>query len=265
VRVVSRIVAGVAGLALSALALMGVAFIGFTALVDLQLPDPDARLDGDPCCRYPDTWADVHEGIAWMFGEAVLESLIVCAAITAFAWALLGRRPRWRWLAVVPVGAVATAAIVTAPWWLPSSSRPVRERVISLIGPGTVSGVAIGASPGAVRAALGEPDDVSLTPPPVWTYDQLELAFRDGHVARLVLHARGAEWTREDVKRLLDERFISRHVDPKLTSDWQTAVRTSDGTLVMFGAEGTLDAVVVAEHSERGPVGAWCSSCPSSR
>jgi hypothetical protein len=243
----ARIGGGLAGLALSALALVGVALIAFTAAISLDLPDPDASLDGDPCCDHPDTWADVHEGIAWMFGAAVVDSLIVCAAIAAFTWALLGRQPRWRWLAVVPVFAVAAIAIVTAPWWAPSSSRPVRERVMSLIGHETISDVGIGATRGEVRAALGEPRDVSVARPPVWAYGDLEISFHDGRVFRLALHARGAELTRPELQRLLDNRFITHRLDPTLTSETQTAVKTSTGALIIFDVDGTLDRVSVTE------------------
>jgi hypothetical protein len=117
VRIFQRLVAALAGIALAGVALYGLAFIELTALISLETPNPDPSLDAEPCCEYPDTWDEVHEGIAWMFGLAIVDALVVCAAGASLKWALTGRLPGWRRLILVPIGAVVAVAVVTEPYW----------------------------------------------------------------------------------------------------------------------------------------------------
>jgi hypothetical protein len=58
-----------------------VALLALIYSAALRRPNPDPRLDGDPCCGYPDTWGDVLGGGTYTIAIAsVAIGLLVAGA-----------------------------------------------------------------------------------------------------------------------------------------------------------------------------------------
>jgi hypothetical protein len=117
--------------------------------------------------------------------------------------------------------------------------------VIALIADRTFSGVGIGATRTVVRQALGEPEDVSVSRPPIWKYGNLEVTFHEGRVFLLALDATDSALTLPQLRRLLDGRSILHEIDPALTFDTQTTIRTATGASIVFDTDGTIDSVYI--------------------
>jgi hypothetical protein len=116
VRIVLRWVVGLAAVGLIPLALPGAGLIWFVGSFSLQRPRPCAPGE-EALCWQPQTWDEVHEGIGWMFGIAALDGVVCGAAVAGLWWAVTGRAPRWRRLALIPACAIVIVAVVTEPWW----------------------------------------------------------------------------------------------------------------------------------------------------
>jgi hypothetical protein len=73
----------------------GIAIASITALAAAERPDPSTP-NGDPCCSYPDTWAEVAGGIAWAAGTvpACAALVYVAVALARFAWSGTWRHVR---------------------------------------------------------------------------------------------------------------------------------------------------------------------------
>jgi hypothetical protein len=117
--------------------------------------------------------------------------------------------------------------------------------VIALIANRSFSGVDVGATREEVREALGDPEDVSVIRPLIWKYGNLEVTFHEGRVSLLALDATDSALTLPEFRRLLDERSIPHEIDPALTFDTQTAIRTATGASVVFDTAGTIDSVYI--------------------
>jgi hypothetical protein len=122
----------------------------------------------------------------------------------------------------------------------------VQDELVALIAERSYRGVRIGATHEGVLAALGEPEDVSAIRAPIWKYGDLEVSFHDGRAVLLCLDARSSETTLPELRRLLDEHSIPHEIDPALTFETQTAIRTATGASIVFDADGTLDSVCIS-------------------
>ena len=113
-----RALAVLAAIGLLLVAAYTLLLIVFFAVVSLTPPDP-AIADGDPCCSYPDTWAEVGFGLMWTMTVVAIEGLILALVAGLVCYAAAGRWPAWRRLALVPAGTLAVAAVLIAIPLLP--------------------------------------------------------------------------------------------------------------------------------------------------
>jgi hypothetical protein len=108
-------------------AVMAIIFGSFAAMLallytsELRSPDPDPRLDGDPCCGYPDTWADVAIGGVYFLVVAFVALAALGAGGILASGAILGRFPaglrrRERLLGRLGAAAALGAVAVPASW-----------------------------------------------------------------------------------------------------------------------------------------------------
>lgn len=104
-----------AGIGAACVALIGT-FGFFGVLWGLALTErPNPSLpDGDPCCTHPDTWDEVWDGVTDLLVFTVVDGLFFAVAAGLGVYASTGRRPRWRWLALIPLGFVTVTGALVA-------------------------------------------------------------------------------------------------------------------------------------------------------
>jgi hypothetical protein len=110
---VERTIAAIAGAVAVLLSLYFSLWAMLGAAIAAQRPDP-AVPDGDPCCAYPDSWSQVA---GWSFAALSFAStvaLVFTGGVACLSYAWVGRRPRWRRLRWIPIGAVALTAAAMA-------------------------------------------------------------------------------------------------------------------------------------------------------
>ena len=83
----------------------------------LRQPNPDPSLDGEPCCAYPDTWADVAIGAGYTVATAIAAVGIIGLGVVAMTSAVQNQIPTrvrrsgfLRWF-----GATALACAIAVP------------------------------------------------------------------------------------------------------------------------------------------------------
>jgi hypothetical protein len=89
-----------------------VALLALVYSAALRRPNPNPRLDGDPCCGHPDTWSDVLVGGTYTIaiasvaiGLLVAGAALLRSAATGRAPGLVRRRRRFfRWYGISCVG-----------------------------------------------------------------------------------------------------------------------------------------------------------------
>jgi hypothetical protein len=109
------------------------------------------------------------------------------------------------------------------------------DAFIDFLRTATVHEVRVGSDQAHVRAALGEPDDVSIIGPTIWKYGTTEITFRDEAVMLLAVVV---EADAETVRKRLDEEGLPYKPHEELIHDAQQAfVIQSSGVTVTLDTE----------------------------
>jgi len=115
-----RALAVVASLA-SLLAALWIFALALITTSLLRSPDPTSGLDGDPCCEFPDTWAEVALGALWFVALVALGLGLATLAVALGGTAVRGRAPQFmqrhrRRLAMLTLGPILCALAASFVW-----------------------------------------------------------------------------------------------------------------------------------------------------
>lgn len=110
----ARVLVGGIGIALVLFALW-LSLISLLMGIEPVSPNPYIA-NGDPCCGYPDTWAEVRDGalLGWLWLGVALIPFVT--GVLLLIGVIRGRLLRWRWLpiGVASLMTIAAVAIVRA-------------------------------------------------------------------------------------------------------------------------------------------------------
>ena len=93
-----------------------------------------------------------------------------------------------------------------------------------------IGGISLGAAQIDVAASLGEPSDMSVTRPLIWTYPRLELAFDSGRAYLITL---SIERPAEEVEAILRGAGLNLEPAPDLTEATQVAFMVLDAPVTV--------------------------------
>lgn len=201
-RVIFRVAAALLAAILTCLAFYAGLFVALGITVSAQAPDPFVST-GDPCCGHPDDWVEVVMGMAGGIVMAAIVGGLLALAVALLFWSVRRRPPRWRRLALVPLGVACVALVCGAVLLVPevdeARAGPDCDdfRVRSAHFRSTNDDLAKRTAHGIIdcRSLSGRTTDevLALLGPPAlkgtpsrgrfyWSYDYVDLDFEQGKV-----------------------------------------------------------------------------------